>query len=136
VDNSYYPFIPNLEINSEEGAKPFGKYPLQKDTEKMIRDRLENPQKYKTFAFGDHKRQKDQKVLPHPYQQELEDFDLAVSMMDLPTQVKPQKYLGLDNTPFSFVETEEQLKEMADHLRLDSSREIAVDLEHHNYRSF
>jgi hypothetical protein len=107
VDNSYYPFIPNLKINSEEGAKPFGKYPLQKDTEKMIRDRLENPQKYKTFAFGDHKRQKDQKVLPHPYQQELEDFDLAVSMMDLPTQVKPQKYLGLDNTPFSFVETEE-----------------------------
>ena len=102
----------------------------------MIRDRLENPQKYKSYALGDHKRQKDQKVLPHPYQGELEDFDQDVSMKDLPTEVKPQKYLGLDNTLFNFVETEDQLKEMAEHLALESSREIAVDLEHHNHRSY
>jgi hypothetical protein len=136
VDNSYYPFLANLNLDPESGFKPQGKYPLQEELVKALKDRQANPQKYRTFAFGDHKRQKDQKSLPHPYQRELEDYDNEVALKDLPNQVVPRKYLGLDHTPFLFVENEEQMREMAEHLELDSSREIAVDLEHHNFRSY
>jgi exosome complex exonuclease RRP6 len=57
-------------------------------------------------------------------------------MTDYPMSVKPQMYAGLDNTPFMFVESEEQLIEMRDHLALENVKEIAVDLEHHNFRSY
>ena len=41
---------------------------------------------------------------------------------------------GLDNAPLNFVDTEEQLKEMAS--KLNGATEIAVDLEHHSFRTF
>ena len=41
---------------------------------------------------------------------------------------------GLEDTPFTVVETLEQLQEMA--AQLGDSRELAVDLEHHSFRSF
>ena len=56
--------------------------------------------------------------------------------MGLPEKVEPRKYLGLDHTPFLFVETEESLAEMAEYLQHEDSKEIAVDLEHHSYRSY
>jgi exosome complex exonuclease RRP6 len=75
--------------------------------------------------------------MPHPYQKELDLFDNSLAMEDYPRKaVIPQKYLGLDNTPFLYVETEEQLGEMRDHLSQESVREIAIDLEHHNFRSY
>ena len=49
--------------------------------------------------------QKDQKGLPHPYQRELEDYDQEVAEKEFPSLVAPRKYLGLDHTPFLFVET-------------------------------
>jgi exosome complex exonuclease RRP6 len=46
--------------------------------------------------------------MPHPYQKELDLFDNSLAMEDYPRKaVIPQKYLGLDNTPFLYVETEE-----------------------------
>jgi exosome complex exonuclease RRP6 len=57
-------------------------------------------------------------------------------MKDFPTTIEPKKYLGLDHTPFLYVENEDQLKEMCEHLLLETSKEIAVDLEHHSYRSY
>ena len=41
---------------------------------------------------------------------------------------------GLEETPFALVTTPEQLQDMASHLA--TSRELAVDLEHHSFRSF
>ena len=41
---------------------------------------------------------------------------------------------GLDNAPLTFVESLEQLHEMA--ARLEGARELAVDLENHSFRSF
>ena len=88
------------------------------------------------YTFGEHKMQKDQKSLPHPYQRELEDYDNEVQMRDYPVKIVPRKYLGLDNTPFLFVENEDQIRELAEHLGLEDTKEIAVDLEHHSYRSY
>ena len=41
---------------------------------------------------------------------------------------------GLDETPLTYVDTEEQLRGMVD--KLEGATEIAVDLEHHSYRTF
>ncbi|KAJ1959117.1 exosome nuclease subunit [Dipsacomyces acuminosporus] len=48
---------------------------------------------------------------------------------------EPQQPGDWDSTPFEFVDTPEKLQEMMDHLE-SSAHEIAVDLEHHNYRSY
>ena len=41
---------------------------------------------------------------------------------------------GLDETPLTYIDTEEQLRGMVD--KLETATEIAVDLEHHAYRTF
>lgn len=41
---------------------------------------------------------------------------------------------GLDNTPLTYIDTEEQLRTMVE--KLEGAAEIAVDLEHHAYRTF
>ena len=51
-------------------------------------------------------------------------------------KIEPQKYAGLEHTPFLFVENEAQLAEMREHLMDPVNTEVAVDLEHHNFRSF
>jgi hypothetical protein len=39
-------------------------------------------------------------------------------------------------TPFLYVENENQLEEMRAHLMSENVNEVAIDLEHHNYRSY
>ena len=43
-------------------------------------------------------------------------------------------YKPLEETPFTFVDTEEKLIELQQ--ILEASKEIAVDLEHHDHRSY
>ena len=49
-------------------------------------------------------------------------------------QRDPITYRSFDDVPFTWVETREGLEEMINKLR--QAQEIAVDLEHHSYRSF
>ena len=49
-------------------------------------------------------------------------------------QRDPITYRSFDDVPFTWVETKEGLEEMINKLR--QAQEIAVDLEHHSYRSF
>jgi len=89
------------------------------------------------MKLGDHKLQTGVEPLPHPYVNEINDIDNEVTESDvLPTSVKAQMYKGVDATPFLFVETEEQLKELKEHLCEESIKEVAVDLEHHSFRSY
>ena len=46
----------------------------------------------------------------------------------------PSPYKSFEDTPFTLVSAPEQLSEMIE--KLKSSREIAVDLEYHSYRTF
>ena len=41
---------------------------------------------------------------------------------------------GLEETPCTYIDTEEQLREMIE--ELEGATELAVDLEHHAYRTF
>jgi hypothetical protein len=35
--------------------KPFGKYPYSQEVIDAIKDKLANPEKFKSYQFGDHK---------------------------------------------------------------------------------
>ncbi|CAN7986364.1 unnamed protein product [Ixodes hexagonus] len=67
----------------------------------------------------------------HPYECEIEHFEATEEQLDLKEQTAP---LPLEETPYSFVETVEQLQQMC--TDLGKQTEIAVDLEHHSYRTF
>ncbi|KAJ2221157.1 exosome nuclease subunit, partial [Coemansia sp. RSA 485] len=69
--------------------------------------------------------------MPHPYEYEIKHQPTATQLFEEKPATSPKEW---DNTPFEFVDTEEQLTEMMEHLR--AANEIAIDLEHHNYRSY
>jgi hypothetical protein len=46
IDNSYYKFVPNIEL---EGGKPSGNYPYPAELVAAIKDKLGNPEKYKSY---------------------------------------------------------------------------------------
>ncbi|KAK9718818.1 exosome nuclease subunit [Basidiobolus ranarum] len=69
--------------------------------------------------------------LPHPYEYELNHQPYPQHVME----AKPEQlYQPFDNTSATWVDTEEGLEQMMQ--RLEGVKEIAVDLEHHSYRSF
>lgn len=70
-------------------------------------------------------------VFNHPYEFELDKFEL------LECQLKkriPVKYKSLDDTTFMFIDKPADMNILLEELR--SQKEIAVDLEHHSYRTF
>ncbi|KAG0229131.1 ribonuclease H-like domain-containing protein [Mortierella sp. GBAus27b] len=70
-------------------------------------------------------------VQPHPYEYEIKHIEYPERMFQhLPEQL----YTPFDTTSAIWVETEEDLKDMC--RALEMQQEIAIDLEHHNYRSF
>lgn len=67
----------------------------------------------------------------HPLQGELDKIEFAYKQSELPEPLQPAPW---ESTPFKFVESVQDLKEVA--IKLESESEIAVDLEHNQYRSF
>lgn len=67
----------------------------------------------------------------HPYEVELTKFEPSAAQLKegSPVEAKP-----LEDTTLVYVDTESQLKDMLAELR--QAPEIAVDLEHHSYRTF
>lgn len=68
---------------------------------------------------------------PHPYQFEIEQYQYPASVY---TRTEPIPYEPFDSTSATFVDTEEAVEEMLTELR--GAKEIAVDLEHHDQRSY
>lgn len=67
----------------------------------------------------------------HPYQYEIKHITYPISMFQTLPPIPPKSF---DETPFSWVSTPSEFAVMLDKLR--SAKEIAVDLEHHSYRSW
>ncbi|CAG8494220.1 1113_t:CDS:2 [Paraglomus occultum] len=67
----------------------------------------------------------------HPYEYEINNMKYPQHLLNKTPESIFQK---LENTPFTLVETEEQLEEIC--RRLEAAQEIAIDLEHHDYRSY
>ena len=68
---------------------------------------------------------------PHPYQLETEQYRYPSSVY---TKADPIPYHQFDSTTATFVDTEEAVDEMLEELK--QAKEIAVDLEHHDQRSY
>ncbi|KAH7085432.1 ribonuclease H-like domain-containing protein [Paraphoma chrysanthemicola] len=68
---------------------------------------------------------------PHPYQTEIETYDYPATVY---TQSDPIPYLPFETTTATFVDTPEALATMLAELK--TAKEIAIDLEHHDNRSY
>lgn len=71
------------------------------------------------------------KTIPHPYEHEIMNLEYPDHMLQ---EREPIKYHPFDETSAHWVETGEQLEKMMDDFK--GVKELAIDLEHHNYRSF
>jgi len=67
----------------------------------------------------------------HPYKHELELLDWPLSMCQAPAQTM---FMSLEDTPYSLVNDASSFSEML--AELEGSTELAIDLEHHNFRSY
>lgn len=68
---------------------------------------------------------------PHPYQTEIETYEYPPSLYK---HAEPQRYEPFESTTAIFVDTPEALASMLAELK--TAKEIAVDLEHHDNRSY
>lgn len=68
----------------------------------------------------------------HPYSHELRKLRYPEWQIADPSSIQP--WMPSPQQPFEYVDTEEALEKMID--ELSEVREIAVDLEHHSFRSF
>ncbi|KAJ2441872.1 exosome nuclease subunit [Coemansia sp. RSA 2424] len=70
-------------------------------------------------------------ALPHPYEYEIKHYEAPARLFAEAPAQEPRDW---DSTPFAFVDSPAALTAMLAHLA--GASEIAVDLEHHNFRSF
>ncbi|KAJ2157138.1 exosome nuclease subunit [Coemansia sp. RSA 552] len=70
-------------------------------------------------------------VLPHPYEFEIKNIEYPKRLFE---EASPQEPKDWEQTPFEFIDTPEQLAKMMEHLQ--DAKEVAIDLEHHDYRSY
>lgn len=67
----------------------------------------------------------------HPYEFELDRFEPSKEVLK---PVEPQKPLLLENTPMDIIDKENQLPVLLRELK--AAKELAIDLEHHSYRTY
>ncbi|KAJ3328860.1 Exosome component 10 [Blyttiomyces sp. JEL0837] len=69
--------------------------------------------------------------LSHPYEYEIQTLEYPQHQMEILPEIL---YGSLDDSPFTWVDSEDKLNEMVD--ILCRQKEVAVDLENHDFRSF
>ncbi|XP_074655817.1 exosome complex component 10-like [Tubulanus polymorphus] len=114
VDNRNVPFVPRLKTKPN-ALKSLTESLLIKDVCDL--DVNDVDFEYKSFL--------------NPYQFELENFKPTAQQLQLE---EPQFPSSVEETQFTYVETEAKLKELCEHLKTQT--EIAIDLEAHTYRSY
>jgi exosome complex exonuclease RRP6 len=75
--------------------------------------------------------QTDEPDFIHPYVREIDEYSYPAFVY---SQDEPIPYTPFENTTATYVDTEEALEEMIAELK--QAKEIAVDLEHHDYRTY
>ncbi|KAG9023935.1 exosome nuclease subunit [Tulasnella sp. JGI-2019a] len=68
---------------------------------------------------------------PHPYRFEIMNIQYPATIFDVPTPQQPESF---EATLFTWVDTASGLAELL--AKLKAAREIAIDLEHHDYRTY
>jgi len=91
----------------------------------------EKPNALKPLAITLQLSEDGEESFSHPYEFELEHFTQPAKQME---RVEPRMYNPFEETSFIMVEHEDQLPGLLQDLA--SCSEIAVDVEHHSYRTF
>ncbi|XP_045509805.1 exosome component 10 isoform X2 [Colias croceus] len=71
--------------------------------------------------------------IEHPYRMELDLYVPPFKFID-PDEEEPKLSPSLENTKLTYIDTESQVDALVEHLR--QVDEIAVDVEHHSYRTY
>lgn len=122
LDNSYLPFLPKLR------KKPNQLIPLPD---------IYNQLDHEKFELSKEVFEKNPELLDNPYQHEIEQ--IQINDLNFESEIKIQQPLLLENTPMKYIDEVDDLIWLVDYLSKNNRskiKEIAVDLEHHNYRSF
>jgi exosome complex exonuclease RRP6 len=139
IDNSYAPFVPKLP------EKPNALVPMD---DIFIRQAVMSPPKSK---IGGEKQNMSKEMemhlsslgitsttqnqaygaYPHPYEYELNHLEFREDDLK---QVQPQMYKTLEETPFTWVDDADKLQVLSS--KLEKAKEIAIDLEHHAFRTY
>jgi len=130
IDNSNKAFIPKIK------SKPNAIKPLDLSLYEPRDEEEEGPQNQMIAShlenMGLGKKLNSQFIsYPHPYEYEINHIQYPSSIF-APQNI--QMYLPLDSSKVTWVDTVEELKKVAE--KLEQVEEIAIDLEHHSYRSF
>ncbi|KAJ3037454.1 Exosome component 10 [Rhizophlyctis rosea] len=123
IDNSNNPFVRKITY------KPNALRPLDYGLPGSSDISPEMEQHVKTLGITD--ANSSTFSLPHPYEYEIHNIQYPPHVF---SQRPEELYAPMEKTPFTWVDTEEKLKELAS--ILDGVSEFAVDLEHHDYRSY
>lgn len=117
IDNTLIPFVPKLRI------KP-----------NSIKELPEIFTKLDEIEINEELFEKNQILLENPYSHEIDNFLIPNEYL---TENEPKQYGSLDDTNYEYIDTIEALNELQNYLQDRSKvQEIAVDLEHHSYRSY
>jgi len=123
-DNSHDPWVPTLTW------KPNAKVPLQ-DYSALLKSPQLAPEIAAHLKGMGMDVEQSSKVIPHPYEPEIS----ALEYEKAPCKpVKEQLYGSLKKVPCHWVDTLPQLEELAE--KLTEVETFAVDLEHHDYRTY
>ncbi|CAF0947027.1 unnamed protein product [Rotaria sordida] len=115
IDNStIIPFIPKIRIKPN-AVTPLPMIMMQMNFEPIDLGLLE----------------KHPEILDHPYFDEISAFEPDEMLLK---KIEPQFPKLIEETKYLFVDTIDKLKIMMDHIEIQF--ELAVDLEHHSYRSY
>ena len=124
IDNSYNQFVPLIT------KKYYSKHPIPDDIIKLQEEYNKDPIQYRMVHINDCKKQNI--FYPHPYTVEL--AELKYTKTQLSISFPCFKYKSLEDTPFSYIQTIDDLDKLSKTLNFVT--EFAVDLEHHSYRSY
>ncbi|KAJ3100987.1 Exosome component 10 [Phlyctochytrium planicorne] len=123
IDNSNTPFVRKL------GFKDNAMRPLDEGMPSSGQISPDMVQHIKTLGITDVN--SSQYTLPHPYHYEINNIPYPSDMFDIRPEIL---YKPLDDKSFVWVDSEEGLQDLMNDL--SCAKEIAVDIEHHDYRSF
>jgi exosome complex exonuclease RRP6 len=131
IDNSYAPFIPRIfeKPNALVPLDPIFLNRSEKKTAESSTLTKEMDAHLNNLGLGSQTQAIG--AYPHPYQYELDHFQWDEEKL----QLRPiQPFKSLEETPYEWIDTPEALHKLLD--KLNNCTEIAVDLEHHAYRSY
>jgi len=139
VDNSAVPFIPKI-CEKPNQLRPLPQSLVDLNTRKANKDLINDEYNgdpsmlaVTNFLFNvRHFNADDKSVYEHPYKHELEMFTPNPWQLERREPIPHKELVAID--PSDVVDTVEKMKEMLSELRLVN--EIAIDLEHHSYRSY